>query len=76
MDRYDGVYSGAKWLAIHEDPAHVPQEIGGEDLDEQGFWLAYNNQPNSKPIGKGETPDNAYKDLLKKIIEWYKSDMK
>jgi len=72
MDRYNGSYSGAKWLAFQENNDDVPGEIGGGDPDEEYFWSNYNSNPKSKPIGKGNTPDEAYQNLIHLLKEYYK----
>lgn len=69
MDRYNGVYSGGKWLAFNEYNNDIPDDIGGDDPTELNFW---SNLPiNAKPIGKGNTPDEAYSNLVAELIKWY-----
>lgn len=71
MDRYDGTYSGGKWLALDCDPEYIPEEIGGSDPQESRFWRSDYNELYAKrfPIGKGDTPNKAYEDLQKKVWE-------
>lgn len=68
MDRYSGTYSGAKWLAFNEHNNEVPDEIGGSDPEESSFWL--NRKETDKPIGKGDTPNEAYLNLVAELIKW------
>ena len=68
-DRYDGTYSGAKWIAFQFDSENVPEQIGGDDTDEIDFWERHN--PEFFPIGKGSTPDLALSDLKEKLKEYY-----
>lgn len=68
-DRYNGCYSGAKWLAFNIDPSQIPDEIGSSDPDEMMFWRAH--KQDELPIGKGETPQDALIDLHKRMIEYY-----
>lgn len=70
-DRYDGTYSNAKWLALPTDPGQVPDEIGGSDPEEMIFWREFKEA--EFPIGKGESPDEALKDLIEKAIKYYES---
>lgn len=56
-DRYSGCYSGAPWLAF---PDEIPEFVGGGDSDELNGWLGY-----SAPVGKGDTPELALRNLLK-----------
>jgi len=73
-DRFDGCYSKAKWLAFHLEPCTVdihPTQHG--DVEQMEFWLPKEEpdmvmpQEERKNIGRGNTPDEAYKDLLTKL---------
>lgn len=67
MDRYNGSYSGAKYLAFNlypEDDIFI-EFIGGSDPQEMDFW--YDGYHKNYKIGKGSTPDEALKDLLAKF---------
>lgn len=67
-DRYNGVYSGALFLAIDCYPEHFPEAIGAGDSEEENFWL--DRDKNAKPlIGKGRTPNEALADLQLLIHE-------
>jgi len=61
-DRYNGSYSQAKYLAFPLDHWSIPEEIGGADPDEDGFWN-YTDRHKEYIIGKGDTPQEALKDL-------------
>lgn len=61
-DRYNGTYSGAKWLAFPLEACEVPQEIDGCDGECMCFWNDYNEF-----VGKGNTIDEAMQDLRDKI---------
>lgn len=55
--RYGGSYSGGRWIAFNLDI--IPSDAYGEDIPCSEFFNNY------KDYGKGETPDEAYKDLQK-----------
>lgn len=61
-DRYGGCYSGGEYTAWLMEPGEVPGEIGCGDLTCGAFWAE-----NTLLCGKGSTPDEAERDLLKKI---------
>lgn len=73
MDRYDGCYSGGKWLALNEDPDDVPGSIGANDPEEQHFWRDHGENVGEylKPIGKGADPNEAYADLVTKMKKYW-----
>lgn len=62
MDRYGGCYSGAKWHAWNLQS--VPDGASSGDVECSMFW-----DSNDEPVGKGNTPDEAYADLLNKFIK-------
>lgn len=68
-DRYHGCYSGAEWLAFPLERDEVPEEVGGEDMEEMCFWDDYKGI-----VGKGATPEQALVDLTKKVSEVIKYD--
>lgn len=68
-DRYSGTYSGAKWLAFYADAGNIPDKVGGDDGSEMSFWRS--DECLGWIIGKGDTPDEAYRDLVKKVIDKY-----
>lgn len=61
-DRYNGTYSGAEWLAFPLDYFNVPDEVDGEDSECMMFWDSYDGV-----VGKGDTPQEAMGDLIKKM---------
>jgi bifunctional DNase/RNase len=71
MDRYQGTYSNAQWLAFNFDPSEVPEEIGGDDPTETIFWREHDDK--KLPIGKGNTPDEAIADLKAKVKRYYEN---
>ena len=52
-DRYNGAYSGGKWLAFQLGCDNIPEEIGGGDSDENAFWIDHIDE--ILPVGKGKT---------------------
>ena len=60
-DRYRGTYSKALWTAWLGVPDVVPRAVDDSDCECHEFWLYY-----SGLVGKGATPDEAYKDLCRK----------
>lgn len=63
-DRYNGTYSNAEWLAFPMDFWDVPDEVEGGDGECMMFWDTY-----KEPVGKGDTPEDAYKDLILRMEE-------
>lgn len=64
-DRYGGCYSGGKYLAFNLEAWDVPKGVSwGGDVDCAGFWA--DEAPNYV-IGKGNTPDRAYQDLVERV---------
>ncbi len=68
MDRYNGAYSAGKWLAFNLDSLDVPQDIDGDDITCMNFWEGH-GQKKKYVIGKGNRPEEAYKDLFIKLNE-------
>ena len=58
-DRYDGVYSQGKWTAWPIGIQHIPLAQDDGDSECNIFWDQYD-----KPVGKGDTPDKAFADLV------------
>ncbi len=63
VDRYNGAYSGGKWTAWNMYPECVPYGPFGDDLSCDEFW--WDEHP--FPIGVGNTPDEAIRDLQEKM---------
>lgn len=66
-DRYNGTYSGALFTAWNCFPNEVPEEIFYSEERSAVFWENANNDE----IGKGDTPDMAYRDLVDKMQKLY-----
>jgi len=60
-DRYNGVYSGGKYLAFNLDIDEIPPEVIGNDVEARNFFY-YTNII----YGKGETIMDAVNDLIDK----------
>lgn len=58
-DRYNGVFSGGKYTAWGCDPWDIPPEVDDGDNICRNFWETYD-----LPVGRGETPMEAYYDLI------------
>ena len=60
--RYGGTYEPGRWLAwpLYED--QLPIGWAGGDAECHRFWSEYR-----RPVGSGDTPQDAYDDLLVKI---------
>ena len=73
-DRYNGVYSGAKYTAWNQFFYRVPQEIEGSDPECTIFWREFiQGMPNGfmlEPVfvGFGNTTDEAINDLFNKMV--------
>lgn len=63
-DRYDGTYSGGKFLAFNDNS--VPAAVYGDDVICAGFW---SKTGHSYMVGKGNTPNEAIADLIKQKCE-------
>lgn len=59
-DRYSGTYSGGQWLAWPLDYDNVPGGSDAGDCECGDFWRHY-----KRPVGKGNTPQEALDDLNK-----------
>jgi len=77
--RYGGTYEGAPWIAVqlHVDP-HIggrqdEQSLDGCQGDDVDCLMWYENV--LIPIGRGDTPDEAVKDLARQLnINWAPGD--
>lgn len=61
-DRYSGCYSGGKFTAWNIDADCIPYAQCGSDIPCGSFW-----GENTRPVGLGDTPDEAIKDLETKL---------
>jgi len=57
-DRYDGIYSGGKFLAFPTNYHTLPYNIDGDDIACAEFWDDFDGY-----VGKGDTPIDAYNNL-------------
>jgi len=57
-DRYNGTYSGGKYTAWNLAHYDIPEDIDNDDENCAWFWA-----DNKIPVGKGNTPQEAIKDL-------------
>lgn len=65
--RYQGGYEGGKWLAFNMEYGNVPEAVYGDDISCANFFDEYNKSNRKKnplKIGRGDTPDDALKDLV------------
>ncbi len=62
-DRYGGTYSGGPWLAFPLEPSDVPGEASGDDITAVTWW----DKAADMPIGRGDTPDHAHADLVRRL---------
>lgn len=65
--RYQGSYEGGKWLALNVIYENVPRSIMCDDIACATFFDTYdksNKKKNPLKIGRGNTPDEALKDLV------------
>jgi hypothetical protein len=62
--RYGGAYEGAEFVALPLLLSDVPAEVQGDDLSCAGF---FRHPP--VVLGIGDTPNDAYNDLIDKILE-------
>ena len=63
-DRYSGAYSGGRYTAWNLDFECVPHQINLDDVTCSGFWAF-----NEIKVGKGETIEDAIKNLQKLLEE-------
>ncbi len=65
MDRYNGTYSGGRWLAFQMDRSDISYSVGAGDSDEMNFW---DDEDNKLEVGIGNTIADAGLDLVKKML--------
>ena len=63
LDRYDGAYSGGKWLAFNMDYDEIPKEINSSDIECVKFW----HKNKDLIVGRGKGLEEALDDLRGKI---------
>ncbi len=62
--RYGGIYEPGEWLAFPVSPNNLPRDWNGSDVAAATF---YSITP--RPYGAGPTPDTAYEDLRRVMVE-------
>lgn len=70
--RYGGAYEGAEWLCFPCYPHQVDDKARGwddSDIECAEFWEEVGRRPGKWIIGRGWSPDDAYKDLIDRIIK-------
>lgn len=66
-DRYNGTYSGYKYLAFNQTEDKIPKEIFGDDVECGHIWGQIKSGNILIDYGAGATPDTAFLDLWLKI---------
>ena len=61
-DRYNGSYSGGKYVAFNLESPDIPKEIFEDDSAAIKFWKHC-----KIIVGVGGNPDSAIKDLIKNL---------
>lgn len=69
-DRYNGSFSGAPWIAYRLSYFQLPDELDAGDEECHDFW----EEEDKSLIGFGQTPQEAY-DNLKKKIQAFQANM-
>lgn len=64
MDRYGGAYSGAEFTAWNLYEYEIPSDANADDCTCAEFWFK-----SDIIVGKGNTPDLAAADLIKKLAD-------
>ena len=76
--RYGGVYEGAEWIAFNDSgDSKFIAEATGDDSTCSGFFCRIDNPKIEMKnefderlfIGIGKTPQQAYEDLIKKVVK-------
>lgn len=66
--RYSGTYEGGKWASFPslEDERMLPEDAFGDDSECIDFWWS----EKAANIGRGETPNEAYIDMLERARKY------
>ena len=59
--RYQGVYEGGEWAAVHRD--YIPHGAVDDDVTCGEWW----GRPHHYAVAVGRTPNAAYNNLIEKI---------
>lgn len=64
-DRYNGTYSGGKWVALNCTPDAIPLNIAADDVSCAAIWALLKRRRDEGDIlyGVGDTPEDAINDL-------------
>ncbi len=62
--RYGGAYEGGEWAAFNCGPQYLPWEINSDDITCTKWW---GTRWNRDKFGVGNTPQEAYEQLLSKV---------
>lgn len=71
--RYGGGYEGGPWLAFNCEYWQVPEAVYGDDISCSTFFTEYersNRKKNPLKIGRGDTPDEALKNLVAQYYDF------
>ena len=66
-DRYTGAYSGGKFIAWPAEPYQIAEDPQADDTTCMLFWIWV--EENKIPYGRGETPEEAVRDLQQRLPE-------
>ncbi len=64
-DRYQGSYSGGKYIAFPQHFDALDPAVHGSDEDCAAYWF----EADQSPYGVGETPQEAVQDLKEKLAQ-------
>ena len=67
-DKFEGEYSGARYLAFALEPQHIPKHINGSPQEAAQFWQQLEMRRHLH-IGKGLMPDLALQDLAGILLD-------
>ena len=67
-DRYNGTYSGGKYLAFYQDYYDITEDIDGDDVTCATWWA---KNKDAVIVGRGATPNEAEEDLKQKLLTIY-----
>lgn len=67
LDRYSGCYSGGRWTAWNLPHEAVPGDVDDDDVTCMNFWTG------EMCIGRGDSPEKAVEDLLRRLEECLKA---
>ena len=65
--RYSGAYEGGDWVAFALHPEDIPEDATSDDITASDFWGLDGESDETRFVGRGATPDEAYADLLRRL---------